>query len=242
MLKKIILIILLAAFYIFPQTYRVEKLSLDNGVSLNLTYRMLADHKGFLWFGTMFGLVKYDGENYKVFRHDPNDSTSISFDDVISLFEDNKGNIWIGTWGGGLNKFNPESEKFTRYLHSNNSKSISSNMIWAITQDKFGNIWTGSDHGVLNIFDFKNNTFNKILLPQIPDDTLTNKIKRINNLLPDDNYLWACADGKLFKYNLTNGSFDTSINEKLGDRFITNIYKDSKRNYWIAGNGLTQTK
>ncbi len=238
MLKKIILIILLAPIFISPQNYRIEKLSLDNGVSLNLTYRMLVDHKGFLWFGTMFGLVKYDGENYKAFRHDPNDSMSISFDDIISLFEDNKGNIWIGTWGGGLNKFDPVSEKFTRYLHSPNPHTISSNMIWAITQDKYGNIWAGDNSGVLNMFNTKNNSFNKFSLPEIKRDTLKNKPGRISCLIADNDSLWICSEGKLLKYNLSDGNFDTTLNKKFNEDYINIIFKDSRNNYWIGAKGL----
>ncbi len=240
MLKKIILIILLGPFFIFPQSYRVEKLSLDEGISLNLNYKMLVDHNGYLWFGTMFGLVKYDGESYKVFRHDADDSTSISFDDIISLFEDNKGNIWVGTWGGGLNKLNPNNEKFTRYVQANNSNSISSNIIWAITQDKFGNIWAGLNSGILNKLDFKNNSITKVILPEIPGDTLKNKINRVNNLLADDNFLWICSNGKLFKYNLTKGSYDTALTEKYKNEYVNIVFKDSKNNFWLGANGLIQ--
>ncbi len=240
MLKKIILLILLAPIYIFSQNYRVEKLSSDDGVSLNLTFRMLVDHKGFLWFGTMFGLVKYDGENYKVFRHHPNDSTSISFDDVISLFEDNEGNIWIGTWGGGLNKLDPVKEKFTRYIHNNNSRSISSNMIWSITQDKYGNIWLGDNSGVLNMFNAKNNSFSKITLPEINKDSSKNKHGIISRLLADSDNLWICSEGELFKYNLREGIFDTTLNRKFNESHINIVFKDSKNNYWIGTKGLIQ--
>ena len=238
-LKKIILIFLLGPAFILPQIYKVEKLSLDEGVSLNLTYTMLVDHKGYLWFGTMFGLVKYDGTDYKVFRHDANDSTSISFDDIISLFEDQQGNIWIGTWGGGLNKFNPQTEKFERYL-SNNGNSISSNIIWSIAQDKFGNIWTGLNSSILNKFDVNKKLFYKVNLPENPADSLSNKNYPVTNLLADDNFLLICSNGKLYKYNLTNGSFDTTLTEEFKNYYIKLIFKDSKNNLWLGSNGLIQ--
>ena len=119
----LILSILILSDYIFPQinSVRFETLSLQNGVSLNLTYALLQDSKGYIWFGTMYGLVKYDGKDYTIYRNDPMDSTSISFDDIISLFEDSKGNIWAGTWGGGLNKFDPNTGKFTRFLYGGSS-------------------------------------------------------------------------------------------------------------------------
>ena len=66
---------------------RFEQLSLEEGVPLNLAYTMMHDSRGFIWFGTMHGLVKYDGRIYKVFRHNPDDPSSISFDDVVSLLK-----------------------------------------------------------------------------------------------------------------------------------------------------------
>ena len=65
-LKIIIFVIFLCSSPFAQNTKpRFLELSLDKGVSLNLTYDMLQDSKGFLWFGTMYGLVKYDGENYE---------------------------------------------------------------------------------------------------------------------------------------------------------------------------------
>ncbi|MEZ4821071.1 MAG: two-component regulator propeller domain-containing protein [Ignavibacteria bacterium] len=84
---------------------KIEKVSEDNGVSGDLVYCMYQDSKGFIWFGTMFGLVRYDGSDYKTFRYDPLDSNSLSNDDIISIFEDRDGNIWCGTYFGGLNKY-----------------------------------------------------------------------------------------------------------------------------------------
>ncbi|MEO8398600.1 MAG: two-component regulator propeller domain-containing protein [Ignavibacteriaceae bacterium] len=237
MIKKKFILTFIFFIYVplSAQNYRVEDLSSEEGVSLNSAYTMLVDHKGFLWFGTMFGLVKYDGKNYKVYRHNPFDSTSISFDDIISLFEDNKGNIWIGTWGGGLNKFNIDSEIFSRFLHdSNDPNSINSNIIWSIIQDKFGNIWAGTNSNTLNKFEEKNNSFIKIKLPSIENDSLFTQLYFVQNILPDGNYLWICSNGKLFKYSLKDKTFDTTAINELNNNYVNSIFKDSKNNYWIS--------
>ena len=143
----VVLFCLAFGIKIFPQnnSVRFETLSLQNGVSLNLTYAILQDSKGYIWFGTMYGLVKYDGRNYTTYRNDPMDSTSISFDDIISLFEDSRGNIWAGTWGGGLNKFDPKTKKFTRFLYAKSpDKGLCDNIVWTINEDDSGNIWVGT--------------------------------------------------------------------------------------------------
>jgi ligand-binding sensor domain-containing protein len=132
-----------------PPTIRFDHLSLEQGVSHNLVFCIKQDRDGFLWFGTMYGLVKYDGRNYTVYRHDPGDELSISFNDVIAIHEDRRGYLWIGTWGGGLNKFERASGKFTRFLHDpNDSTSLSHNVVWDIEEDQNGTIWIGTESGL----------------------------------------------------------------------------------------------
>ena len=62
---------------------------------------------GFIWIGTDNGLNRFDGTNFKVYRHQQNKSNSISDNSIWSLYEDREGNIWIGTKGGTLNKYFP---------------------------------------------------------------------------------------------------------------------------------------
>jgi len=64
--------------------------------------RILQDSHGFLWFCTLDGLNRYNGYQFKIFRNIPGDSTSISNNKILSICEDKSGNIWIGTYGGGL--------------------------------------------------------------------------------------------------------------------------------------------
>lgn len=116
---------------------RIEPLPIDEGVSHNLIYCMLQDRDGLMWFGTMYGLVKYDGVRYTTYRHDPNDPHSISYDDIIALYQDSAGDLWIGTWGGGLNKFDPHSGRFIRFLHQpGHPGGIGSGIVWSITETR----------------------------------------------------------------------------------------------------------
>src|SRR5262245_9528684 len=94
--------------------YRIEPVSLEQGVPHNFIQCLLQDRQGFLWFGTVFGLIRYDGYNYITYRHDPDNPQSLSDDDITALHEDHAGNLWIGTFGGGLNKFDPAQGVFTR--------------------------------------------------------------------------------------------------------------------------------
>lgn len=132
---------------------RFERLSLEEGVSHNLVYAIHQDRTGFMWFGTMYGLVKYDGRRYTTFKHDPADSSSISYNDVIAIHEDRAGNLWIGTWGGGLNKLDPRTEKFTRFVHdAEDNTSLGENTVWAIGEDRNGALWIGHNEGLDRLF------------------------------------------------------------------------------------------
>ncbi|HTO87644.1 MAG TPA: two-component regulator propeller domain-containing protein, partial [Thermoanaerobaculia bacterium] len=93
-----------------------EHVPADAGVSNPVVYAIHADRTGFLWFGTMYGLVRFDGREYRTFRHDPYDSTSLSHDDVVAITEDSLGDLWIGTWGGGADRYDRARGRFDRFL------------------------------------------------------------------------------------------------------------------------------
>ena len=74
-----------------------ERLSVEHGLSQSTVNGILQDREGYMWFGTLNGLNKYDGYRFVDFRHNPNDPNSISSDQIYALYEDNKGNLWVGT-------------------------------------------------------------------------------------------------------------------------------------------------
>ena len=251
MIKKIFIITTLIFFTASgflsaqPLTERFEKLELNNnGASLNQTYCMLQDHKGFLWFGTMYGLVKYNGRTYKIFKNDPADSTSISFDDIISLYEDKSGNIWIGTWGGGLNELNPETEKFKRFnFVPSKTNGISDNIIWSITQDSKGSIWLGTQSAGLDRYDPAENTFTNFKAnPQIPNGLLDNTVRTL--YCDNSGTIWAGTNGGLSKYLPDENKFYTYINDPNSSNSISSnvvfaIYGSGDGNLWVGtANGL----
>lgn len=79
-----------------------------------------------------------------MYRNDPEDAASLSYNDVRTLFEDHYGNLWIGT-NAGLNRFDWKTGKFKRYLYrAHDEKSISSDYITAIGEDGKGELWVGT--------------------------------------------------------------------------------------------------
>lgn len=214
-----------------------ESLSLQKGVSLNLTYAMLQDSRGYLWFGTMYGLVKYDGKDYTTYRSDPWDSSSISFDDIISLFEDHNGNIWVGTWGGGLNKLDPVTGKFTRYLYKqNDSYSLSDNIVWSINEDVKGNIWVGTQRRGINKIETKTGEVLHYETDKDKDNSLpSNSIFKIYK--EKNGTIWVGSQGGLSKFLPETDSFENytvaaESGEKIG--LVHSILRDSRNRLLLA--------
>lgn len=139
---SIIFIALLCQPAIFSQSINFNHLTVENGLSNNKVNDVIQDQFGFIWFGTEDGLNRYDGYEFKVFRNDPGDSTSISDNSIWALTEDSNGNIWIGTKDGFLNKYNPISEKFIRKEII--SEHYNQNSITSICVDSKENILVGT--------------------------------------------------------------------------------------------------
>ncbi|MGH7597506.1 MAG: two-component regulator propeller domain-containing protein [bacterium] len=121
--------------------FQFEQFTIADGLPHNTVRCILQDSQNFLWFGTPDGLARYDGYSFKVYKHDPDDSTSISHSFVYTIFEDRAKTLWIGT-EHGLSKFDRRTEKFTRFLaNRNDSTGMRGRAIMAIHEDRSGNIW-----------------------------------------------------------------------------------------------------
>ena len=100
-------------------------LTTNDGLSQGYVTAILQDRRGFMWFATRDGLNRYDGNAFVVYKNNPNDPGSLSSNFIQDLMEDDHGYLWIATNTGGVNKFDPTTERFTRYLHDpNNPNSI----------------------------------------------------------------------------------------------------------------------
>lgn len=121
------------------------------------------DSRGFMWIGTLDGLFRFDGYNYKTYRIGENDN-SISSNLIISIDEDSKGNIWIGTYGNGICKLNRESDKFTSYENkSNKGQNSLPNDITTLILDDNDYLWIGNWFGLTRVgFDEEMNSVESI--------------------------------------------------------------------------------
>ncbi len=76
-----------------------------------------------MWIGTSDGLDRYDGRGFKLFKYSSDDVNSLGANTIRTLYEDKSGILWVGTEGGGLNRYNSAQENFTRFTYDPNNPS-----------------------------------------------------------------------------------------------------------------------
>ena len=156
------------------------------------------DSRGFIWIGTEAGLNKYDGYTITDYLHDPEDPFSISHNFIRTIFEDpaDSGRVlWIGTRGGGLNKYDQETDHFSAYQHdSEDSSSISHNVVECIFKDKSGIYWIGTQGGGLNRFDRHSRKFSSY--QHDPNDVFSLGANDVFSICEDQfGFLWLGTGG-----------------------------------------------
>jgi len=162
---------------------------------------------------------------------------------------DKTGRLWIGTLGGGLNSFNPETEKFTRYrIDSNNQGSSTGNSITSIYEDKSGLLWFCiQGRGLYSLDPATNEVHHYSQNPSAPNSLNYNDALRISGTYEDGKeYIWICTWGSgIYKFDIqrsqwTHYRHDPQEPNSLCDNYIEHIYTDHWGNLWLSSswNGL----
>ena len=153
-----------------------EHLSLEDGLSQSVVSAIAQDPTGFLWLATQDGLNRFDGYEFRVFRHDPNDPTSLSNNFLSSLAVDGRGQLWAGT-NAGLDLYNPAQESFEHFVgRPDDPRALSASAITALAVDGADALWVGTSGG-LNRLDLETLTVKRYLAdPALPNPLTTNAI------------------------------------------------------------------
>lgn len=130
--------------------FRFNWLTVEDGLSHDNVTCIYQDRFGWLWFGTIDGLNRYDGYGFRIYRRSHSAPGSLSDNHITSLAEDLDGALWVATTDG-LNRFDYGAETFTQYRHDpQDPSSISANRIQQVFVDDQGVVWAGCDRGGLN--------------------------------------------------------------------------------------------
>ncbi|GAA4455020.1 sensor histidine kinase [Nibrella saemangeumensis] len=126
-------------------TFQFEHISTEQGLSQRAVLSICQDREGFMWFGTLDGLNKYDGYQFTVFKPDPLKPTrTLRHNIVRDIHEDRKGRLWVATFGGGLHQVNKRTGEVTAYPIKPTSKTAW-NVLSSIYEDSQGMLWTAAE-------------------------------------------------------------------------------------------------
>jgi diguanylate cyclase (GGDEF)-like protein len=227
---------------------RFVHMGVDQGLSQETVLAITQGSQGFMWFGTQAGLNRYDGYNFKVYRHDETEPRSLSADWVFSIAQETNGGLWVGTDGGGLNLFDPHTETFFHFRHdANNANSISSDNVRALLTDATGMLWVGTDAG-LNSYDALHNKFRSYALAKNPNAGLNSVKVKITAIIEDPSgFIWIGTDGHgLHQLDPNTGLLNNYLNDphalsSLHSDKIRSLFIDTKQRIWIGSydNGLS---
>ncbi len=208
-------------------------LTLDDGLSSNLVQAVLQDRQGFLWFGTLEGLNRYDGYDITVYRPEPGNPDSLSDTVINGLYEDRSGNLWVATTNG-LNRFDPATERFTRYQHDPaDPTSVSGNSFTVADgfyEDQAGHLWFGTWTGGLTRFDPATERFTHYQHdPEDPDSLINDFIIKMAPSA-DGTRLWLVTPDGLDMLDMTTEKFthyrhDPANPKSLSHPEINSVYE-----------------
>ncbi len=176
---------------------RFGRLTLEDGLSNGSILAMLQDKRGFLWFGTEAGLNRYDGHTFVQYRHDPEVPGSLPHDYVLGLAEDGSGDIWIGTDGGGLGRWDHLTDSFVSMTKESTAPDgLASNAVRAVTFDEKGLLWIGTRDGGLQSFNPLSGLWQSFRHdPEDPTSLGNDSVYAI--WIDDDGTMWIGTDGGL---------------------------------------------
>lgn len=206
--------------------FHFNHFGIEDGLSQTSVTSIVQDDKGFMWFGTVGGLNRYDGHDMVIYRSDLIDNNSLSDKQITDMCKDPEDNLWISTING-VSYFNPKTEEFRRYYKEDGANSISDNAANSVYCDTDGTVWVATDQGL---------------------DKLTNPEEGFAHFLiegGENNFqevyrdkegtLWAGSFGEgLYYLEPEKDQLEISRFSALHDQVINEIYEDSEGYLWVG--------
>lgn len=231
-------------FKLFQSSTESENKKIYN----NITSIFIDEDK--IWLGTEENGIKVFSKNgfpdNTVLIFDLNTESKpkgLSSNHVTSILKDKNGLIWIGTFGGGINLYNPVTRSVETFRYKReDSNSLGNDFVHQIYEDSEGTIWIALGLGSLNRFNRYENNFERYRYnPKYPDSSKYPSSEEITSICEDDNgYLWfGTTTGGLNRFDKKTKTFthykhDQQNKNTISSNRINSVFKDSKGRIWIA--------
>lgn len=240
--RKIALPLLMMTFMLSANSQEdinFTALTIKDGLSSNTVTSILKDRYGFMWFGTEDGLDKFDGTNFKIYRYRPNDTSSLQTNEILSLHEDQAGNLWVATSGGSLSLYDRKKDAFINFPAGEKPGLIANSVVMDVCSDFQGRIWVAHYSGV-NIVDPKTKKASDVVLAN--NKVLTIK-GPVSCIYEDRKHLmWIGTANGLFQYNPASKSAKEFLHSdqdplSLSGNFVRAVTEDNDGNIWVGTDG-----
>jgi ligand-binding sensor domain-containing protein len=226
--------------YAQSDEYVFSHLDFANGLSSNHVTCFYKDPQGFMWFGTTAGLNRYDGYEFRVFKHDPRDSNSIADNYIEQVFAGPDGKMWIASRGGKFNIYDFTRDRFDQDYGAYLRKlSLPEYLLLGIARSKDGFWFVYQNSG---LFHYLNN--GKIIsLTHNVNDPYSIDASGIASAEEDsEGYLWIIhqngilekVDSRLNIVIYRSAILEKEFNSKTVD---CSIFIDRQNDLWIYSNG-----
>lgn len=217
--------------------FQFSHLDINAGLSHNQVNCIYKDKRGFMWFGTLSGLNKYDGYSFKSFKHIAGDTTTLDDDYIVSINPGPENKLWIET-RTGFNIYDPATEKFTRNLTAFMYKiKVYDTYILAIKKDRFGNFWFLQHNKNQGVFKYDPVTNTTINLTHQNTDTTSIASNLVTDLSVDSKgNIWLVSNSGILE-RLDPKSYKVNYRLKLGNlppalSSSYKIYIDKQDDVW----------
>jgi PAS domain S-box-containing protein len=215
---------------------RFTRLSTEDGLSQTMVWQIVQDDQGFMWFGSQYGLNRYDGYKFKVFKREPRVANSLSGVYIYSLFKDRSGTLWVGC-DDFLDKFDPVTETFTHYRIDTTASQGETVPVTHISQDHTGILWLGTRKG---LYRFDPSTGRIICYRHDPNNPFSLSSDEIRTTGEDrEGTFWVGTHEGLDAFDRDTGKVTLHI--PLENLASTSFYEDRFGVFWIfqiTGGGL----
>jgi len=230
-----IVCLLFPSFLLSQENIRFERINSEQGLSNQEVKCIFQDKQGFIWFGTSFGLNRFDGIHCKTYYYNKADSNSLVHNNVLRITEDANGNLWIGTQEG-VSCFNPGTETFTNYSATQKGRRHFSEENCHVFADKKNRIWVGHSTG-LSLFDSVVGRFQHIPLRLTATGTKRNEF--VTSFLEDSKgRLWVSTSYGIRQIDTQTLAIREYILDESGNSYLLNacrqIKQDSKGRIFVG--------